>query len=283
VATLSHRGAARPRGRARAPALRQRRHAGPRIPAIRWIVKLHNGARDSVASRLPSPRHDRRITVLPVGTKKDSVARTIAAWDGGITIRRAPSDRIGSQPWEEVAMIAIHRHAKPYFELALGVVMMKPLCRLAAIAAIAVVTPLAVGAQTPGSEAPPAYRPSLGDLMTTTIQPRHIKLGFAGREQNWVYATYELHQLEEALDRVSVTWPQWRQVRIVEMIETIIRQPMYDLGQAIRTKNEAKYAEAYGQLTEACNSCHVGARQVPIVIQDPKESMFPDQDFRPKP
>jgi hypothetical protein len=180
-------------------------------------------------------------------------------------------------------MIAIHRYAKPYFELALGVAMMKPLCCLAAIAAIAVVTPLAVGAQTPGNEAPPAYRPSLGDLMTTTIQPRHIKLGFAGREQNWVYAAYELHQLEEALDRVSVTWPQWRQVRIVEMIETIIRQPMYDLGQAIRTKNEAKYAEAYGQLTEACNACHVGARQVPIMIQDPKESMFPDQDFRPKP
>jgi len=36
------------------------------------------------------------------------------------------------------------------------------------------------------------------------------------------------------------------------------------------------------QLTEACNSCHLGARQVPIVIQEPKESTFPDQDFPPE-
>jgi hypothetical protein len=78
-------------------------------------------------------------------------------------------------------------------------------------------------------------------------------------------------------------WPQWRQVRIVEMIETIIRQLMFDLGQAIKEKNEAKYATAYRQLTEGCNSCHPGARQVPIVIQEPKESTFPDQDFCPKP
>jgi hypothetical protein len=46
------------------------------------------------------------------------------------------------------------------------------------------------------------------------------------------------------------------------MIETINRQPMYDLGQAIKEKNEAKYATAYAQLTEACNFCHLRAQQV---------------------
>jgi len=30
------------------------------------------------------------------------------------------------------------------------------------------------------------------------------------------------------------------------------------------------------------NSWHLGARQVPIVIRELKESMFPDDDFRPK-
>jgi hypothetical protein len=163
--------------------------------------------------------------------------------------------------------------------------MMTPLRALVLVAGVMLATTVFVAAQTPpeGQAAPPAYRPSLGDLMTMTVQPRHIKLALAGREKNWVYAAYELHQLDEAFDRLSIMWPQWRQVRIVEMIETIIRQPMYDLGQAIKEKNETKYATAYGQLTEACNSCHLGARQVPIVIQDPKESMFPDQDFRPKP
>jgi hypothetical protein len=66
-------------------------------------------------------------------------------------------------------------------------------------------------AQTPGQPAPPpAYRPGLGDLMTMTVQPRHLKLGIAGHEKNWAYAAYEHHQLEEALERVARYWPQWR-------------------------------------------------------------------------
>jgi hypothetical protein len=36
---------------------------------------------------------------------------------------------------------------------------------------------------------------ALGDLMTAFVQPRHIKLGLAGKEQNWPYAAYELDQL----------------------------------------------------------------------------------------
>jgi hypothetical protein len=153
---------------------------------------------------------------------------------------------------------------------------------VAATASIMIAASVTVPAQQP-PEAPPPYRPGLGDLMTTTVQPRHIKLGLAGREKNWVYAAYELHQLEEAFDRLSITWPQWRQVGIVEMVETIVRQPMFDLAQAIKEKSESKYAVAYKELTESCNECHRGARQVPIVIQDPKDSPFPDQDFRAQP
>jgi hypothetical protein len=134
-----------------------------------------------------------------------------------------------------------------------------------------------------GQAAPPSYRPGLGDLMTTTVQPRHIKLGFAGREKNWAYAAYELRELEEAFDRLSIQWPQWQRIRIVELVETMIRDPLYDLGQAIKEKNETKYTSAYGKLTEACNACHQAARRPFVVIQEPKDNMFPDQDFSPKP
>jgi hypothetical protein len=53
--------------------------------------------------------------------------------------------------------------------------------------------------------------------------------------------------------------------------------------EAIREKNESKYAAAHKQLTDGCNQCHQSARQVPIVIQDPKDSPFPNQDFRVQP
>ena len=154
---------------------------------------------------------------------------------------------------------------------------------VAALAASAALLPLTVGAQAPSNNGPPAYRPSLADLMTTTVQPRHVKLAFAGREKNWVFAAYELKQLEDSFDRLSIQWPQWRQTRLVELVETIVRDPLFELDNAIKNKDEARFAEAYGHLTEACNACHQAARQTPVVIQEPKESMFPDQDFRAKP
>jgi hypothetical protein len=158
-----------------------------------------------------------------------------------------------------------------------------PLRALALIPAIWLATLLPAAAQSASETAPPPYRPGLGDLMTTTVQPRHTKLAFAGREKNWAYAAYELHELEEAFDRLSIQWPQWQRVRIVELVETMIRDPLYELGLAIKEKNSAKYAEAYGKLTEACNACHQAAKRPFVVIQEPKENMFPDQDFNAKP
>jgi hypothetical protein len=153
------------------------------------------------------------------------------------------------------------------------------------VAAAALAVPVLVAAQTPseGPFTPPAYRPGLGDLMTTTVQPRHTKLAFAGREKNWVYAAYEVHELEEAFDRLSIQWPQWQRLRIVELVETMIRQPLFDLAQAIKDKNETRYAAAYGQLTDACNACHQAVRRGFVVIQDPTSNNYPDQNFSPQP
>lgn len=152
------------------------------------------------------------------------------------------------------------------------------------VAAATLAAPLLAIAQAQeSSPAPSAYRPGLGDLMTTTVQPRHTKLAYAGRAKNWTYAAYEVHELEEAFDRLSVQWPQWQRLRIVELVETIVRQPLFDLAEAVKTRNEAKFAVAYGQLTDACNACHEAARRGFVVIQDPKENMFPDQDFTSKP
>src|SRR5499427_1473331 len=165
--------------------------------------------------------------------------------------------------------------------------MTRPWFVVAALAASAallpLILPLIVGAQTPSNTAPPPYRPSLADLMSTTVQPRHVKLAFGGREKNWVFAAYELKQLSDAFDRLSLQWPQWRQQRMVELVETIVRDPLFEIDFAIKNKDEAKFAEYFGHLTDACNACHQAALQTPVVIQDPKESMFPDQDFRAKP
>jgi hypothetical protein len=69
------------------------------------------------------------------------------------------------------------------------------------------------------------YSP-LGDLMTMTVQPRHAKLGLAGREANWRYADYEIHELNEVFDRAAKAWPKWRTFSIPEMLASVTKEPI---------------------------------------------------------
>jgi hypothetical protein len=79
-------------------------------------------------------------------------------------------------------------------------------CRLTGLVIVA--APIIGSAQTPGPQS--ACRPGLGDLMTMTVQPRHIKLALGGQEKNWTYAAYELHELQDAFDRAARAWPRVR-------------------------------------------------------------------------
>lgn len=117
--------------------------------------------------------------------------------------------------------------------------------------------------------------------MTMTVQPRHLKLGLAGQEKNWIYAKYELHELEEALERVAHLVPKWRDVEIAQTILATTKEPMEAVEQAIKAADAAKFAGAYGRLTATCNACHQSSNVGMIVIQVPKTSPFANQDFRP--
>jgi hypothetical protein len=118
----------------------------------------------------------------------------------------------------------------------------------------------------------PAYQPGLGDLMTMTVQPRHIKLALAGHEQNWAYAAYELHELDEAFGRAARAWPQWQSLPITDMLRSVMKEPMANLAQAIKAADAARFATAYGQLTDGCNACHQAANRGFVAIQPPQAS-----------
>jgi hypothetical protein len=141
---------------------------------------------------------------------------------------------------------------------------------------------LFVSGVTPAAaQAPEPYRPGLGDLMTMTVQPRHIKLLLAGHEQNWPYAKYELHQLQEAFERSVKVWPRFRGLPLGGMIDAIAKGPMDELAKAIDSKDEVAFDAAYEKLTEGCNACHQAANVGMVVMKVPSASSFPDQDFRP--
>src|ERR1700730_2244615 len=66
---------------------------------------------------------------------------------------------------------------------------------------------------------PPVYRPVMSDLMNSIIQPRHIKLWLAGKDRNWAYADYELHNLQGAFPRMAVAIPLYHDKPVTDMLD----------------------------------------------------------------
>ena len=149
-----------------------------------------------------------------------------------------------------------------------------------AVVLIAALVPLSAAAQS-APPAPEPYRPGLGDLMTMTVQPRHIKLLLAGHEQNWPYAKYELKELNEAFERVARAVPRYKGLPMGGMIDAIAKGPMDELAKAIDGKDEVAFDAGYEKLTQGCNACHQAANVGMVVIKVPSGSSFPDQHFRP--
>jgi len=133
----------------------------------------------------------------------------------------------------------------------------------------------------PETKSAAPYHPGLGELMTAFVQPRHIKLGLAGTEQNWAYAAYELGELRETFEDVEKLVPKHGKLDIAAAIASTVTLPMATLDAAIKAKDHAGFAKAYEALTAGCNACHQSADHPVIVIQVPTVSAFPDQDFRP--
>jgi hypothetical protein len=127
---------------------------------------------------------------------------------------------------------------------------------------------------------PPHYHPSMGDLMTMAVQPRHIKLGLAGKQQNWVYAKYELSELRNAFARIARAIPQYQSIDTAALTTAIMQAPLNTLEQAIDANSATRFTAAYTQLTEACNACHRDRNHAAVVITVPDAAMFPDQDFQ---
>ena len=151
---------------------------------------------------------------------------------------------------------------------------------VAAALAVAAFLPLAGQAADPPAGAEP--RLSLADHMTLLVQPRHLKVGLAGRERNWEYLKYGIHELEEALEHTGKAVPKWRDLDIPALIEGTTKGPIEAVEAAIEKKDGAAFDAAYQRLTESCNACHQSSKVGMIVIQVPKgPSPFLNQDLRP--
>jgi hypothetical protein len=146
-----------------------------------------------------------------------------------------------------------------------------------------VATTIAILASAVCAAAQPAkepYAPGLGEFMTAT-QLRHAKLWFAGKENNWDLAAYEIDEITEGLEDAEKQFPTRDGLPIADMIKANIDPAIEELKKAVEARSSAKFAVAFDQLTSACNTCHAGANKPFIRIQRPTSSPLSNQIFAP--
>ena len=119
------------------------------------------------------------------------------------------------------------------------------------------------------------YKPGFGEFMSS-IQRHHSKLWFAGQNQNWKLADFEVQEIREALDDIKEFQKERKESQMIDMADPALAA----ITSAIQQKNFAKFKEGYTLLTTTCNNCHKAVNFEFIKIKIPESSPFANQDFK---
>jgi hypothetical protein len=141
-------------------------------------------------------------------------------------------------------------------------------------------------AQNPMGDAnaePAPFNPQMSALMSMLIQPRHAKVGLAGKDENWPLAGYGLKELKQGFMVISRAVPRWKGLPVPDLFDAAVSQPIALLDFAIKAGEPRQFTEAYARLTAGCNACHATTDHPFVVIKVPDNAAaFPNQDFQPK-
>ena len=119
------------------------------------------------------------------------------------------------------------------------------------------------------------YKPGFGDLMGS-IQVHHNKLWFAGQNQNWKLADFEIHEIEEAIDDIKEYQKGRNESTMLDML-----QPSLDhIETAIKQKDPVRFKDGYTLLTATCNNCHRQTNYEFIMVKIPNSAPYGNQEFK---
>jgi hypothetical protein len=129
---------------------------------------------------------------------------------------------------------------------------------------------------------PQAFNPQMSALMNMLIQPRHAKLGLAGKAENWPLAGYEFNELKSGFVVIGKEVPRYKGLPVADLFDAALKQIFPVMDFAIKAGDPRQFSESYAKITAGCNACHTTADHNFIVIKAPEASSFPNQEFAPK-
>jgi hypothetical protein len=121
-----------------------------------------------------------------------------------------------------------------------------------------------------------SYKPGFGEFMSG-IQTHHAKLWFAGQDQNWPLADFEVHEIQESLVAIQKFYNNRTETKAIGMITPAIDS----VNNAIQQKNSELFKSSFILLTNTCNKCHKATEHGFNVVIVPTSLPVVNQDFRP--
>lgn len=120
-----------------------------------------------------------------------------------------------------------------------------------------------------------SYKPGFGEFMSS-IQAHHSKLWFAGQNQNWKLAGFEIGEISESIDDIRNYETERKESQLINMIEPAIDS----ITRAINVKDLSLFNRSYTFLTNTCNQCHQAANFEFNVVKIPESLPFSNQEFK---
>ncbi|HUL51084.1 MAG TPA: hypothetical protein VLU94_00730 [Candidatus Nitrosotalea sp.] len=113
-------------------------------------------------------------------------------------------------------------------------------------------------------------------------------LWFAGQQANWPLADFYWSEtrshLRWAVRIIPVRKdPQGNDIRLAEILEPIEKTSLQKVGDAIKAKDGAGFAQAYRQMLDSCYACHLAAGKPFLRLQVPQQPEVPIIRFDPVP
>ena len=125
------------------------------------------------------------------------------------------------------------------------------------------------------SELAETYKPGFGDFMGT-IQVHHSKLWFAGENENWELADFEIHEIRENMEDIQ----KYQANRAESKLMSMITPALDSVSQAIQKQNLEQFRSSFRLLTNSCVTCHNDTKHEFIQIQVPNINVFSNQKFK---
>ena len=108
------------------------------------------------------------------------------------------------------------------------------------------------------------------------IQMHHAKLWFAGINENWKLAEFEIHEIQEGLDEIN----QFNDDRPESKAIPMINPSVDSVSTAINKMNVLEFKNSYLLLTNTCNECHKATNHEFNVVTIPMNLPVTNQDFK---